>query len=85
MTFFTTKEEIKKWLEKGKEKNASHVVIVCDEFSNEDYPVYVTHEQDVTEITKKYHDKNMQKVIEVYSLRKDFDEQLNKARCFNYD
>jgi hypothetical protein len=81
----TTREDIKKWLDRGKEWDASHMLVVCDGFSYEDYPVYVTMEADVNEAFRNYHGKKMQRVMEVYSFRRDLDEQLNERRAFHFD
>ena len=36
-----TRKDIKTWFVEGKEKGATHMIIVCDSFSYEDYPVFV--------------------------------------------
>jgi hypothetical protein len=80
----TTKADIKRWLKQGKAEGATHVVVVCDTFDWEDYPVYVKPEEDVKEVEKKYSGPNMQRVMEVYNLKKDLAEQLLEHRSFNY-
>ena len=79
----TTIHDIRRWLERGKENGATHVIVVCDTFDHKDYPVFVMPEENVREKEKKY--KNMQRVMEVYSINKDGDSQLNKMRAFHYD
>jgi hypothetical protein len=37
----TTKTDIAVWLKEGKQRGATHTMIVCDTFSYEDYPVHV--------------------------------------------
>jgi protoheme ferro-lyase len=81
----TTQQEIRNWLEKTREKKATHMIVVCDSFSHEDYPVYVTKKQDVREIFREYDGKNMQRVMEVYSFKKDLETQLNEPRAFHFD
>ena len=78
-------EDITAWLSDGKLRGASHLIVVCDTFDYEDYPVYVNSNQNVREIFKEYNGKNMQQVMEVYSLRKDLDEQLRQRRAFCFD
>ncbi len=80
----TTRAEIEEWLTRGKEGN-THMVVVCDTFSWEDYPVFVTKGEDVHEVVAKYDGKNMQKVMEVYSYNHDIEAQLNQNRAFNFD
>ncbi len=60
------------------------MIIVCDTFDYEDYPVYVTSEQDVRKVKEGFDGKNMQKVMEVYKLSMDIEEQLAQTRSFNY-
>jgi hypothetical protein len=81
----TSKEEIRDWLEKGKERGASHVIVVCDSFDHEDYPVYVEKGQNVRDVEKQYNGPNMQRVMEVYSLKLDIEKQLSEHRSFHYD
>ena len=37
----TTNTDIGEWFDDGVELGASHMIIVCDTFDHEDYPVYV--------------------------------------------
>lgn len=74
------KEDIKEWLEEGKNKKATHVIILCDTYDYEDYPVFVSSQEQA----KNYKPGNMQKVMEVYNLEMDFDQQLSQYRAFNY-
>jgi hypothetical protein len=80
----TTKESIRRWLNIGKENNATHVIIVCDTWDWDDYPVYVHPNEDPKEIASKYDNKDMQKIMEVYNLSLDFESQINEHRAFNY-
>lgn len=79
----TTQEEIRQWLERGKKQNATHVVVVCDTYDWEDYPVFVTVGQDVHKTVKAY-SKDMQKVMEVYNLNMDLEIQLREHRSMNF-
>ena len=80
----TTKNMIREWLEEGKKENATHMIVVCDTFDYEDYPVYVKKEEDVNEIAKEYNMVNMQRIMEVYSYALDLEKQLAENRVFNY-
>jgi len=55
----TTKEDIQRWLDYGKESGATHVIVVCDTFDWEDYPVYVSPTEDVNEEANQRRGKNM--------------------------
>lgn len=81
----TSVDEIRAWLEEGKRDGKSHVIVVCDTFDHEDYPVFVSKDQNPRIVAKEYDSKNMQKIMEVYNLSMDFDEQLNpKKRVLNW-
>lgn len=80
-----TVTEIEEWLEEGRKKGATHVLIVCDTFDWDDYPVFVSPEENPQEVYDRTHGKNMQKVMEVYSLSKDAKEQLGSHRTMNFD
>lgn len=78
------KDDIREWFEEGVKEKATHMIIVCDTYDYEDYPVYVYKEQDAkTEVTKR-DGVNMAKVMEVYNLSYNMAEQLIKRRNFNY-
>ncbi|QQR76930.1 hypothetical protein IPJ63_01560 [Candidatus Nomurabacteria bacterium] len=80
----TTKNEIREWFLRGIEQGATHLVVVCDTFDHDDYPVFVESNENVKEVESEYNGKNMQKVMEVYNLSKDMESQLNEFRAFNY-
>jgi len=76
----TTKQDIRNWLNGSCE--ADFLIVVCDTFSYDDYPVFCTHE-DFKETHAKYDGKNMQRVMEVYDLALDHEAQLNERRAFH--
>jgi len=80
----TQKDDIRRWLERGKEEKATHLIVVCDTWDHEDYPVFVSPEENVYEVVNGYNGKDMQRVMEVYNLSMDWDEQLNQFRSKNY-
>jgi protoheme ferro-lyase len=67
----TSQQDIKQWLEDAKRKNATHMIVVCDSFDYEDYPVLVLPGQDVRKVFDEYSGKAMQRVMEVYALHLD--------------
>lgn len=79
----TTKNDIRNWLDNGEAIGATHVLIVCDNFSNEDYPVYVMELDDIHEKIQQYHHKNMQKIMEIYNLSLNIDAQLRQSMSWN--
>ena len=80
----TTKQDIREWLEEGQEQGATHVIVMCDTFEWSDYPVFVSPNEKVRKVEKKKKKGNMQKVMEVYNLSMDLNEQLNEFRAKNY-
>lgn len=80
----TTKEEIRNWLHRAKSNGATHVIVVCDTFDHEDYPVEVKPGEDVRKMHNDYSKKDMQRIMEVYNLSMDFDMQLNQKRSYNF-
>jgi hypothetical protein len=81
----TTKDKIRSWLERAKQENATHMLVVCDTFDYEDYPVFVSESENVREVESKFDGTNMQRVMEVYSLNMDIEKQLSEYRAFHYD
>lgn len=78
-----TQEDIKRWFLEGKKQKATHLIVVCDTFDYEDYPVYVKKGEDVRKVENE-HNGNMQRVMEVYNLRMPMQKQLDEYRSFNY-
>lgn len=76
-------DNIKLWI-KDAPKKATHMIVVCDTFSYDDYPVYVMKYQSVREVAASYNGKNMQRVMEVYNLKKSIKKQLAEHRSFNF-
>jgi len=76
-----TREEISSWFDRGISQNATHMIVVCDTFDHDDYPVFATGDNDTKEKFKHYDGNNMQRVMEVYSLHADKQEQLSLRHC----
>jgi hypothetical protein len=82
----TTPGRLGEWFDVGVQNGATHMVIVCDTFDHEDFPVYVQLDQDARTVAKAHDDAGrMMKVMEVYNLRMDREAQLVAGtRVFNY-
>jgi len=80
----TTKTEIREWFNRAKENGATHMMVVCDSFDWEDYPVEVSAHEDVKGKYEEYSMKNMQQVMEVYNLSMDIESQFEEHRVFNF-
>lgn len=85
----TTKKKIVEWLDEGVVSDSTHMLVVCDEFDWSEYPVFISPSENAREVaTTKYGypgTKNMQRVVEVYSLRKNLQQQLDEYRAFWFD
>lgn len=81
----TTVDEIRQWLKKGHEDGASYMIVVCDTYDYEDYPVYVMPGTDVKKEYDSYNGPNMQRVMEVYSYAKNPEQQLGEHRVKNFE
>jgi hypothetical protein len=80
-----SRDDIRGWWAQGKREGATHLIIVCDTYDHDDYPVFVKPGQDVRKVADEYNGKNMQRVMEVYSYNHDRDAQLAEHRAFHYD
>jgi hypothetical protein len=80
----TSKEDIREWIKEGQAQGATHMLVVCDTFDWDDYPVYVMPTEDVHNKYTHYNGPNMQKVMEVYNLNKDINKQVNEHRAFEF-
>ncbi len=81
-----SRSDIERWLETGKKLGASHMIVVCDTFDWEDYPVYVYPDQNVRQKSKECDDPStMRNVMEVYSFSHDIEAQLNATQVFNFN
>lgn len=72
-----TKSEIANWFDRGIKKEMKYLIVVCDTFEYENYPVFAISDDDVVDKFKTYSEKSMQKVEEVYNLTENREEQLN--------
>lgn len=79
-----TKEDIRRWLQRGHIKRATHVVVICDTLEYEDFPLLVMPGEDPRKIVKDRDGINMERVMEVYNLALDDEEQIAQRRVFNY-
>ena len=79
-----TQQDIAGWFLEGVKTGATHMIVVYDTFSHDDYPVYVMPTEDVHEKVSEYHGPNMQRVMEVYNLRLDMGAQLGECRAFYF-
>jgi len=75
----TTPKMLSNWFDRGVENNQKWMVIICDTFDYEDFPVYFGESQ-VDDCKKRIreaqHGDNMQQLMEIYDLTASKDLQL---------
>lgn len=78
-----TKDVLRDWFRYGVGEQAMFLLVICDTFSWEDYPVLAFSVAEAKDKHYKYlTGSNMTQVMEIYDLRKDMEEQINKVRNF---
>lgn len=78
-----SRRNISDWFDDGVVEGRTHMIVVCDTFDHEDYPVYVGKNDDFWSVYGRYKDgQNMQRVMEVYDLKADKADQLDEQRAF---
>jgi hypothetical protein len=76
----TTVDDIRRWIEEGKEDGQRWLIVVCDTFSHEDYPVYAKDDEEFYKEFDAHSGINMQMVMESYDLEGDIEAQLGEIR-----
>ncbi len=81
----TTTATLSEWFEEGVCVGEDYMIVVCDTFNHEDYPVYCGYDEILDKYQEYSSGKNMQRVMEVYKLDEDkHDEQIySNTRVFN--
>jgi hypothetical protein len=79
----TSAAKIRNWLMHASEETR-WVIIVCDLYDHEDYPVDVPNDANkFWEIYDAHDRKNMQRIMEVYDLTLDIDMQMHEQRAYH--
>lgn len=81
----TTPTILRGWLAKAKKMGATHMIVACDDFDHEDYPVFVMPGTNPREKADEISKSSMQRVMECYSLARSLETQLLEQRAFHYD
>lgn len=80
----TSKQDLRAWFDKGVAEGFTHMIVVCDTFDHMDFPVYVLPSEDVKVVEATYAKQAMSRIMEVYNLSMDREQQLAQDRAFNY-
>lgn len=76
-------DDIKRWLNTAKEYGCTHLIVAVDRFDHDDYPVYVSPNQNVNDEIARINAKDMQAIMEVYKMDMDIDVQLKERRAYH--
>jgi hypothetical protein len=80
----TDRSEIRDWFNRSKKSGALFMIVACDTFAHEDYPVDVGPGEDVEAKVNELSDPNkMSRVMEVYCLSMDREAQLAEHRAWH--
>jgi hypothetical protein len=82
----TSRSEIEEWVRAAYKKGCTHLIVVCDDFSLEDFPVEVFEGDDIEKKIEEHGNfKTMQRIMEVYSMKLPLDLQLAERRAWHPD
>ncbi len=76
-------KRLRKWLENGKTKRSTHVIVVYNVNEKDMRPVYVQTGQNVVSRIQSVNNDYSLRPLEVYNLSMDIDKQLLQARTWN--
>ena len=78
----TSRADIESWFDEGVKQNKMYMLVLCDTYDYEDYPVFTTSTEAAEARIKN--PGEMQRVMEVYFLdMQTKQEQLNKPKCWS--
>lgn len=78
-----SRDDIERWLGNAKRRGATHLIVACDTFSYDHYPVLVMPGEDVLKKEAETLKGGMTTVEEIYNLSMDIQAQLGQRRCRN--
>jgi hypothetical protein len=81
----TTREEIRQWLTFYPEKpeDATHMIVVHDEFDHDCYPAYIRPGEDVRDKIIEVDKESLHEAMEVYAFHLDIEQQLRERRAWH--
>lgn len=78
-----SRESIIEWLQEAQDRKSTHLLVVCDTFDREDYPVYCESPIKAISEYNRLNGKNMQRVMECYDMDMSIDSQMLESRAFH--
>jgi hypothetical protein len=77
----TSVDTLRNWFNTGLQQGATHMVIMCDTFDYEDYPVYVSRGENPRDVQTP----SMGRIMECYSMAIPFAQQASEYRANHWD
>ena len=74
--------EVRDMVSRGNNGINRYCIIVVDQFSYEDYPVYAVDREEALRLIDRTNGLNMQRVLEVYDYNQDLEEQFREPRAW---
>lgn len=79
-----TQKDLIQWFDEGVELGATHMVVICDTFDYDDFPVYVMPGQDARRVAEEKSSEPLARLMEVFNLSMSKNDQMSSGRAFNY-
>jgi type II secretory pathway component PulL len=79
----TTRSEIRSWLERAKREGATHMIVACDTFSYEDYPISVLPGTNPHDVALGLGE--MQRLMECYAMHLPLEAQVQEERARHFE
>lgn len=74
-----------RWFENGLNQDATHLLVVCDQFSYEDFPDYVYSGEQTQDKINYWNAQELFQVREVYDLHFYMDTQIHEYRAWHLE
>lgn len=81
----TTLSELKQWFQNGVKHKALYMIVACDTFDWEDYPIYCKTREEMIQQVADHTGINMQKIMEVYDLTIPMKDQMIPGKLVRKD
>jgi hypothetical protein len=79
-----SRDDISGWFDEAKKRGSAFLIVACDRFDYENFPVFVEKPEDFWVQFKLHSGPNtMQSVDEVYDISLPKDEQMNEFRAWH--
>lgn len=77
------RQRLRRWLENGKKRRSTHVIVAYNNNAEDFRPIYVNRNQNVRSQLLTLNNDYTMTPVEVYNLSLDIDKQLSQAKTWN--